>query len=369
MIEQSTHLCSPLLADRRDARRCVCPADRCLGGDCEACFGSKSAPLSPGRHVDRDGVRGYYIDFRVRARFPARVPPWVTPGIWIVATCQAGLASYERFLAGDGDEWLAGATAVGRWLVDQQTRGGTQDGGWQHLGAYAHTFDLSPPWLSAMAQGEGASLLVRLHLETAEEAFAEAARRALKPLATPTEEGGVQALLDGRAFPEEYPTSPPSFVLNGAFFALWGCYDVWLGLGDEDAGRSFREGVETLAVNLHRWDTGYWSRYDLYPHPVVNMASARYHELHVNLLRAMGRVAPRREFAETLARFEDYAGSRVNQSRAFLAKAAFRLVVPRNRFLALRLPWARAGRPGSSAQGSSNDDSGARPRSPLDIDG
>jgi heparosan-N-sulfate-glucuronate 5-epimerase len=340
-LGQSARLCRPLLADRRDASRCNCPPRSCLGGGCEACFGSKSAPLLPGRHVDTEGVRGYYIDLSVRARFPARVPPWVTPGIWYVATSQAGLASYERFLAGDGDQWLAGAIEVGRWLVDQQQHGGIHDGGWQHLDAYAHTFDLRPPWLSAMAQGEGASLLVRLNRETGEDRFAEAAQRALKPLAISSEQGGVQALLNGRAFPEEYPTAPPSYVLNGAFFALWGCYDVWLGLGDEDAGRTFREGVETLATNLHLWDTGYWSRYDLYPHPVVNIASARYHQLHVNLLRSMSRIAPNREFPEALARFEEYACSKMKRSRAFLNKAVFRLVVPRNRLLALRLPWAR----------------------------
>jgi heparosan-N-sulfate-glucuronate 5-epimerase len=347
-LEKPAHLCHSQLADPRDVRKCICPLDRCLGGDCEACFGSTSAPLLPGPHVEEDRVRGYYIDFRVRARFPRTVPPWVTPREFHVATCQAGLASYERFLAGDGEDWLAGAIAVGRWLVEHQTRGGIQDGGWQHLEAYAHTFALRPPWLSAMAQGEGASLLVRLYLETADEAFAEAAQGALKPLAIPTEQGGVQALLGGRAFPEEYPTSPPSFVLNGAFFALWGCYDVWLGLGEEDAGRAFRDGVETLAVNLHRWDTGYWSRYDLHPHPVAHVASASYHQLHINLLRAMSRIAPRREFADNLALFEEYAASKMNQSRAFVRKAMFRLVVPRNSVFALRLPWARTG-PGTLA--------------------
>jgi heparosan-N-sulfate-glucuronate 5-epimerase len=292
-------------------------------------------------------VRGYYIDLAGRARFPANVPLWVTPGRWLVATCQAGLASYERFLAGEGDDWLAGAIAVGRWLVEQQTLEPSQEGGWQHVDAYAHTFQLRPPWLSAMAQGEGASLLIRVYLETGEDVFAEAAARALKPLARPVEEGGVQALLEGCPFPEEYPTSPPSFVLNGAFFALWGCYDAWLGLGDAEAGRMFVEGVDALAENLDRWDTGYWSRYDLYPHPVVNIASARYHRLHISLLQAMSRVAPRPEFAETLARFEAYAASSLNRSWAFLRKVAFRVIVPRNRLLALRLPWTRASFPAS----------------------
>jgi heparosan-N-sulfate-glucuronate 5-epimerase len=335
------HLCRSALTDRLGAHACICPPEYCLGGPCDACFGPKSAALAPGRRVAVDRVSGYHIDLRVRARFAGRLPPWVEPGNWHVATCQAGLASYERYLDGDGAEWLEGALAVGRWLVDQQVRTGSQVGGWRHLETYAHTFDLRPPWLSGMSQGQGASLLVRCHLETGDEEFAEAARRALRPLATATLQGGVEALLGGRPFPEEYPTIPPSFVLNGAFFALWGYHDVGLGLGDEGAAQAFAEGAETLALNLHRWDTGRWSRYDLYPHPVANIASPAYHRLHINLLRAMERVAPRREFAETLARFEHYALSEVNRSRAFVDKAVFRIVVPRNRFLALRLPWAR----------------------------
>ena len=62
-------------------------------------------------------------------------------------------------------------------------------------------------------------------------------------------------------------------VLNGAIFSLWGYYDVWKATDDEGARAAFEDGVSTLASNLERWDTGYWSRYDLYPHPVVNVAS------------------------------------------------------------------------------------------------
>ena len=82
-------------------------------------------------------------------------------------------------------------------------------------------------------------------------------------------------------FPEEFPTDPPSLVLNGGIFALWGDYDIWIGLGDADARKRFEDGVETLARNVHRWDTGYWSRYDLYPHRIVNLASPWYHTLHI----------------------------------------------------------------------------------------
>jgi hypothetical protein len=147
----------------------------------------------------------------------------------------------------------------------------------------------------------------------------------------------VQALLDGGAWPEEDPTAPPSYVLNGGIFALWGLYDVGAGLGDADAARAFEEGAGLLAANLHRWDTGYWSRYDLFPHPVLNVASSFYHALHISQLEAMNVIAPRPEFADTARRFQGYAGSRVCRNRAFARKALFRLAVPRNEFMSKRM--------------------------------
>jgi hypothetical protein len=193
-----------------------------------------------------------------------------------------------------------------------------------------------------MAQGEGASLLVRAFQETRDARFAEAALSAVEPMRHPVAQGGASALLNGGSFPEEYPTSPPSYVLNGAFFALWGFRDVWIGLSDNDAGRSFQEGVDTLATNLRRWDLGYWSRYDLHPHRIVNVASPAYHRLHMHLLRAMIDVAPRREFAETLAEFERQAASPTCRLRGLLGKAAFRALVPRNPTLARFAGLARS---------------------------
>ena len=110
--------------------------------------------------------------------------------------------------------------------------------------------------------------------------------------------GGCMSPLGGRPFPEEYPTQPPSFVLNGGIFALWGLRDVAVALGDEQAARDFAAGAETLAQNLDRWDTGRWSRYDLFPHPVANPASSFYHDLHVKQLRAMALLHPDVRFTD-----------------------------------------------------------------------
>ena len=84
-----------------------------------------------------------------------------------------------------------------------------------------------------------------------------------------------------------------------------------------------------------------WSRYDLYPHPVVNVASTAYHALHVLQLEATNTLAPGPALSDAAARFAAYAESPVKRARAFTAKALFRVAVPRSRRMATLLPWAR----------------------------
>ena len=282
-----------------------------------------------GQHVAEDGVRGYYIDLRVKAKRPAWPDAWpYPPGTQTyVALAQMGLGAYERFVAGEGEEWLG----VARGAADMFCENQAEAGGFVHSFDLPHTYPLDAPWISAMSQGQAASLLVRLALETGEDRYAEVAQRALRPLRVPVAEGGAMALLDGRPFPQEFPTDPPAFVLNGGIFAMWGLHDVGRGLGDAEALREFGEAVETLVANLHRWDTGSWSLYDLYPHPLRNWASLAYQQLHINQLHAMAALAPRPELGVTAGRFERYLASRAARTRAFLHKAAFRLVVPRRR--------------------------------------
>jgi heparosan-N-sulfate-glucuronate 5-epimerase len=254
-----------------------------------------------------------------------------------VSVHQWGLGAYERYVAGEGDQWLQNALDAGEWALSQQVQGGERDGMWLNRLPYTKTFQLPAGWPSAMAQGEGASLLTRLYLATRDERYAAAARRAVRAMSLASDAGGVQATLDGRPWPEEYPTAPPSFVLNGGIFALWGYYDVGAGLQDAEAARAFEQGVDMLAANLHRWDTGYWSRYDLFPHPVLNVASSFYHALHTSQLEAMNVIAPRAEFADTAERFAQYAESRLGRNRAFARKVLFRLAVPRNEFMNKRM--------------------------------
>ena len=293
----------------------------------------QSFPIPLGSHIGDGSIRGYYIDMRVKAAEPALPRGWdrFTGEVVWVAIAQWALGCYEHYLHGGDDRWLSAMRDGGDLLL----RNIGEDGGlWQSY-LLGHTFPVVPPWISAMAQGEAASVLVRLHHETGDDRYAEGALRVLPPLSVDTPDGGTRAYLDGGPWLEEYPTDPPSYVLNGGIFAIWGLYDVAVGLGDERARREFESCAETLHRNVHRWDTGHWSRYDLFPHPfMVNVASLAYHALHINQLRAMQRIAPDERVAEVMARFESYSDSGVLRARALAEKSAFRLAVPRNKRLA-----------------------------------
>ncbi len=74
---------------------------------------------------------------------------------------------------------------------------------------------------------------------------------------------------------------------------------------------------------------------------MTNLASPVYHRLHINQLRAMALIDADPRFGATADRFERYASSSRNVARAYSLKVLFRVAVPRNRWLAHRLPWSR----------------------------
>jgi heparosan-N-sulfate-glucuronate 5-epimerase len=306
-------------------------------------FLSSPRAFSPelGSMVAPGGVRGYHIDFSFKAEAPEWPPPWLPERDrqLHVATAQWALGAYERHLKGEGERWLEAARAAAGHLIEiQEPDGSKLAGGWVHRMAMPNTFSLDPPWLSSITQGEGASLMTRLYLETGEEVYAESARSALRCFEYRPAEGGVLAELGGGPFYEEYPTSPPSYVLNGGIFALWGAYDAGLGLGMAEATRMWESGLDTLAANIGRWDTGWWSLYCLHTRPMRNVASSAYHLLHIRQLRATIRLADRKELRDAAERFEGYEEERLSRTRAFASKALFRLIVPRNTLLSARFP-------------------------------
>ena len=131
---------------------------------------------------------------------------------------------------------------------------------------------------------------------------------------------------------QEYPTDEPAHVLNGWIWALWGLYDVAQACNDSEAAAAFEAGVDTLVARLPFYEVARgWSRYDLYPHPIRNVASPFYHRLHVEQLHALNDLAPRPELVATAERWEGALASRRARAEAVARKVGFRMLKPRRK--------------------------------------
>ena len=227
-------------------------------------------------------------------------------------------------------DWLSPVAAAAGWVEAELDA----DGLLAYRFAMPHTFPLEPPWHSALAQGEAASFLVRCGPALGRPELTTLAERAVASLLDPAA-GLLVETPEGPAL-EEYPTSPPSYVLNGWITSLWGLYDVARApvapAVAAAAAQAFEAGVESLAGRIGRYRLALgWTRYDLYPHPLVNVASPSYHRLHIGHLRALDALAPRAAFAAALADWERAASSPAARALALARKAAFRLSRPRSR--------------------------------------
>jgi heparosan-N-sulfate-glucuronate 5-epimerase len=283
--------------------------------------GYEPTPIGPA--FDDRSVRGYYIDFRSKTTSAEAGNAAALPAIQLI---QLALGWWERYVNGD-------ATAKERFLAlcaAIEGRAVAAPGGllWP-VNVAVPKYRLAPGWTSALPQGQAASVLVRAHLVTGDERYAELARRAGEPLLGGAGSALVTETTRGPVL-EEAPTRPPAHILNGWMSALWGLWDLRLGLDDRQAGAAFDAGMECLRAFLPSYDTGWWTLYSLYPHPVDDLAKPIYHRFHITQLEVFHRLTGHRDLEETRSRWIRYdrPGSRV---RAVAQKAVFAVVDGRRR--------------------------------------
>ncbi|WP_200210539.1 D-glucuronyl C5-epimerase family protein [Micromonospora coerulea] len=229
-----------------------------------------------------------------------------------VSMCLYALGEHSRALAvpGPDRERFASFLTQANWLRAHQDSAG----GWRYP-VPVPRYGVTPGWYSGMAQGMAASTLLRAHDLTGERSFLDAADGAVDLLLRPVSRGGC-ADHDrlGRPFLEECPADPPSRVLNGALFALFGLVEHQSRRG----GQADLLAADRLAEELGGFDLGWWSRYDLrWSWP----ASANYHALHVSLLRAAAALTGLSVFARTADRWSRQLRDPRCQLRARLVKA------------------------------------------------
>jgi hypothetical protein len=279
----------------------------------------------------------YYMPFIAKANYPGHYDENGIPMLDYhgsvglqhnpIAIAQYGLGNYNLYCRTKEEERKSKFLNSANWLVKnlEETAQGTKV--WNHHFDWEYRDKLRAPWYSALAQGQGMSLLVRAHQETEKDAYLSVARDAYRTLKRDIKEGGVTYTdPNGFLWFEEAIVDPPTHILNGFIWAAWGVYDYFLYTGDLEAKGLFDQAAKTLQNNLHRFDARFWSLYELSGTRMKMLASPFYHNLHIVQLQVMEKLTKKAVFGDFADRWEAYRKSTVKRTAALIYKAIFKFL-------------------------------------------
>jgi heparosan-N-sulfate-glucuronate 5-epimerase len=279
---------------------------------------------------ERDGVRGYYLVKRL-----ALLDQWPVDeqGIPLVPYQKAGLRRNPVTVAQHALSILNTYVESGKEDLKERFLRSVDwfmtNVSWERgFAAWDYDFPwgtLKPPWISAMAQGQIVSVLTRAYQLTCRERYLDLARSAMAAFYRDVKAGGVQHRdARGRIVLEEYPTDPPSMVLNGFISAVFGIHDFCKLTGDEEAQDLRAACVKSLLGMLDDYDTGMWSRYDHPSFGYSGWAPIRYHLVHIYQLQILCQLAREPRFCTTAQRWLAYTERRRNRLAFVFVRDCYR---------------------------------------------
>ena len=244
-----------------------------------------------------------------------------------IAITQYGLGHYNLYKKTGDKKHLDIFLDQADWLVINLETNKCGLKVWMHHFDWEYREVLKAPWYSALAQGQGISALVRAYLETGQEIYLEATKKAFESFKYEIKEGGVKYTdNEGNVWFEEAIVNPPTHILNGFIWAIWGVYDYYLTTKDECALGLFNDSVKTIRANLHRFDLGFWSLYEQSGTRLKMLASPFYHSLHIVQLKVMHKITNDSVFKAYADRWQQYQRNRFFRFRALIQKIIFKLL-------------------------------------------
>lgn len=232
--------------------------------------------------------------------------------VFPVAIFQYGLGAYDLYLQTSDPRYERKFMQCVRWAMEHMD----MEGRWNNFSHYCpeHPY-------SAMAQGEGASLLIRGYKHAGNDCFLRASQKAIDFMLLPIDNGGTTKYEGNDAYLMEYTFK--GMVLNGSIFSWWGLYDYVLATDDKGKYLQMLETtLRTLTRSLPNFRCSYWSMYSL----DKLIASPFYHNLHIAQMQAMYQLTGESIFDEFANKWISQQKSPICKSLAFVKKAYQKIV-------------------------------------------
>ena len=243
-----------------------------------------------------------------------------------IAITQYGLGNYNLFLDNGENHNFEKFYSVAVWLIDNLELNKKKVPVWHHYFDYEYRNTLKSPWYSGLAQGLGLSVLLRAYHETKDQKFLDAHDKAWISFTKNLDDGGVLYNdTEGNIWIEEYIVSPPTHILNGFIWALWGVYDNWKLNNSNSAKVLFEKCIKTLKYNLIKYDSGYWSLYEQSDTFLPMISSPFYHKLHIVQLKILYNLTKENFFDELARKWELYNHSILKRNKALIKKTLFKI--------------------------------------------
>ncbi len=244
-----------------------------------------------------------------------------------IAIAQWGLGNYNIWCSDKSQINYLNFIKSADWLAKNLEENEYGFKVWMHHFNFEYRDLLKAPWYSGLAQGQGISVLVRAFKETKEEKYSDAARDAVKVFNISTLSGGVNYIDEkGNKWIEEYIVTPPTHILNGFIWAMWGLYDYSLQFGDRSIKILFNECTKTLINELNTYDNGFWSLYEHSGTRLKMISSFFYHKLHIVQLIIMYKLTNEKYFKHVAHKWSGYLDSPISKYKALIQKVIFKVI-------------------------------------------
>ncbi len=243
-----------------------------------------------------------------------------------ISISQYGLAHFNIYKKTKNQENLTKSIKQADWLVNNLKKNKKGVWVWMHNFDWEYRERLKSPWYSALAQGSGISLLVRIYNKTKQEKYLKTAKKAFLSLKVSIKNGGVLYKdKNNNYWLEEYLVNPPTHVLNGFIWTIFGVYDYWLLTQSKEAKELFDNCILTLKENLHKYDIDFWSLYEQSGTKLKMITSPFYHRLHIVQLKILYGLTKEDVFKKYYLKWKKYQNNFLKKSFALIYKIIFKI--------------------------------------------